>query len=466
MNKQKPNSPLSESAIAPASALAALFIGYAVQISNGHLHNQSIAWVSAAILVLLIGVVWHPPGAWRLGKQDLVLAILVVGAAFQFTRLYTAQPVIYLSGGQSLSPFFGAVALAAMLTGLGLSKHTLVERWQPWLLVAVFCYAGQWVLKLSPDPAIDVFVFQRDALAALLTGNNPYELTFPNIYGNNANYGPGIVEGGRLQFGYPYLPLSLLLVLPGEILGDFRYAQLIALAITALMFARLAPGPVGRTLAAVYLFTPRIFFILEQSWTEPLLVFTATLVLWIAWRRPHWLPYAVGLLFVTKQFLVIVVPIVYLLIRYQSIELKQAGPWVLKVVVTGAIVTLPFALWGFDGFWKSVVMLQFHLPFRPDSLSYLAFFATEGQPPITHYFAFLIAGFGSLLAFWRVPRNPAGFFVSAALIFILFFAFNKQAFCNYYFLVLGLSCVAVAACFPGDPVMEKRKGALTGGGVG
>jgi hypothetical protein len=44
----------------------------------------------------------------------------------------------------------------------------------------------------------------------------------------------------------------------------------------------------------------------------------------------------------------------------------------------------------------------------------------------------------------RVPRTPAGFAASTALIFALFFAFNKQAFCNYYFVVFAASCCAAA----------------------
>ena len=31
-----------------------------------------------------------------------------------------------------------------------------------------------------------------------------------------------------------------------------------------------------------------------------------------------------------------------------------------------------------------------------------------------------------------------------------FFAFNKQAFCNYYFFVIGAMCCAIAACADQD----------------
>ncbi len=57
-------------------------------------------------------------------------------------------------------------------------------------------------------------------------------ITFPDVYdGKLAVYATGVSQNGRLQFGYPYPPLTLLLALPGHLLGDFRYAQLAALTL-------------------------------------------------------------------------------------------------------------------------------------------------------------------------------------------------------------------------------------------
>ena len=42
------------------------------------------------------------------------------------------------------------------------------------------------------------------------------------------------------------------------------------------------------------------------------------------------------------------------------------------------------------------------------------------------------------------PRTPAGFAGGVALVYFAFFAFNKQAFENYYFFVIGALCCAVA----------------------
>ena len=109
-------------------------------------------------------------------------------------------------------------------------------------------------------------------------------------------------------------------------------------------------------------------------------------------------------------------------------------------------------MWNPAAFWQSVVALQFHQPFRPDALSVLSWWASRGhaQPPALISFA--VAAAASLLALWRLPRTPAGFAMAIALTFFVFFAFNKQAFCNYYFFVIGALCAAVAAWRPPEAI--------------
>ena len=42
------------------------------------------------------------------------------------------------------------------------------------------------------------------------------------------------------------------------------------------------------------------------------------------------------------------------------------------------------------------------------------------------------------------PRTAAGFAGSVGLVMLVFFAFSKQAFANYYFFVIGALCCAAA----------------------
>ena len=116
----------------------------------------------------------------------------------------------------------------------------------------------------------------------------------------------------------------------------------------------------------------------------------------------------------------------------------------MKALAIGAAVSLPLALWNISAFTRDVVTLQIHQPFRLDALSYMAMGAQRSSPWPT-LFAFIAAVLAVGLSVLRAPRTPAGFAGAVTLTYFGFFAFNKQAFCNYYYFVLGALCCAVAA---------------------
>src|SRR2546430_15165073 len=94
--------------------------------------------------------------------------------------------------------------------------------------------------------------------------------------------------------GPPSPPLSALLSLPGHLLGDHRYSLIAATIVSAALMAWLRPGPLPAGAAALLLFTPRRFFVLEQGFTEPYVVLALTCVVLFARRVPKALPYEVG----------------------------------------------------------------------------------------------------------------------------------------------------------------------------
>jgi 4-amino-4-deoxy-L-arabinose transferase-like glycosyltransferase len=284
----------------------------------------------------------------------------------------------------------------------------------------------------------------------LLAGKNPYTLTFPNIYGDSsAFYGPGMSVDNRLQFGFPYPPLSLLLAVPGAILGgDFRYSQLIALAAGGALIALARGGRMGLAAAALYMFSPRGFFVLEQGWTEPYVVALLALVVFCACRFRAGLGVALGLLLASKQYMILALALVPLL---QPLGPNRRPRWrwiaalAIPAIAVATIVTMPLALWDLPAFIHSVVALQFHQPFRADALSFLAAFAYVTGGHLPGGCGFVAATLATLLALRRCRCTPAGFSAATAFVFFSFFAFNKQAFCNYYSFVVGALCVALGA---------------------
>ena len=107
---------------------------------------------------------------------------------------------------------------------------------------------------------------------------NPYAIDFPDPYAakNLPFYGKGLAVGGRLMFGYPYLPVLLLLVIPAYLAGDIRYAHIAAILIAAVLMHRIATDTIGRLAATLFLFTPWIFKLEELGWTDAFTVLFVT----------------------------------------------------------------------------------------------------------------------------------------------------------------------------------------------
>lgn len=339
---------------------------------------------------------------------------------------------------------------------------------------------GLFVLHAAPQPGVDVCLFQRESAAALLAGRNPYAITFADPYPADANvYGPGLSVGGRLQFGYPYPPLPLLMILPAHALGDFRFAQWAALGIAG-AFIAIAKGrsrdckgavdpttecplPHGRgsfnrrdradsswgvPVAALLLFSPSTFFVLEAGWIEPLCVLFLAATVFFGSRVGvrSWaamgLVISLGLLIASKQYMVLVLPLIGLLPAG-----SRCDRWVrlISALAIAAAASLPLALWNLPAFLHSVVWLQFGQPFRPDSLSLPAMLWAVARVQAPAWLAFVAAGGVAACCRWALPRSAGNFALAAGATLIVFFAFNKQAFCNYYFLVLGCLAAALGA---------------------
>lgn len=447
----------SERWLAPALVLASVTLGAALQTSDGTLSPKALALTVAAFALLLSAAVL--PRSRRLAAFDTdgVPLLAAAGVTAHFWALYTSQPINVLGvrgAGLStgLSTFHVGLAVLNLAAGVALlSRRFAFTVAATAALVAVHFALGVWIIQHNPAPPIDVHIFQRDAVAALRSGTNPYAITFPNIYSHTNYYGPGVVVDGRLQFGFPYFPLSLLVAMPGQVLaGDTRWAQLVAMELAAVLMVFARRGAWGLLAAALYLTTPRLFYVLALSWTEPFVVLGTAAVVFAACRRPRAVPWLFGALVALKQYLVFALPLTVLLVG-TPFNRRRLLTLLTKAALVGAAVTLPFVLWNPAAFWNSVVALQFHQPFRPDALSVLAWWASKGHEQPSAAIAFVMAGLVSGLAVWRLPRSAAGFSAAVALTFFAFFLFNKQAFCNYYFFVIGAMCVSLAAY--GEPVV-------------
>ncbi len=316
------------------------------------------------------------------------------------------------------------------------------------LMLTAWLALGIWVIRHTPNPFIDVFVFQQESADALLHGRNPYAMTFTNIYGDGiAVYAPELQKNGRVDFGFPYAPLSLLMILPGYLAGDHRYAQLFALAIAAALIAYSRPGIIATLAAILLLTTSRVFMVIELGWTEPLVILWLAATIWCACRRPKWVPYALGLLLASKQYTIFIPPLAALLVM-PKFTWRAYFILLLKAFLVAAIISLPIILWNLPAFMRSAVTLQLKQPLREDALSYLLWYYWHVDKEAAKAMTWLpFAGVAVMtpLCIWLWPRNAGGFAGALAVVYFTFFALNRQAFCNYYFLVIAAMCCAIAA---------------------
>ncbi|WP_224364660.1 hypothetical protein [Hyalangium versicolor] len=429
---------------------AATVLGVTLQLSNGTLREDALEGLSMTLALCGVGVLVSRVGRWDSLVEGGLTLLLAGGLVVELHQWCMNHPGFYLqlNGPWPYAPFYWGLAAQALVVGALLASSDRLRPWLVPLLLMVSFSVGVWLLRTSPSPFIDVFVFQAQGSEALLRGHNPYAMTFPNIYGHAHFYGEGIVQNGRLMFGFPYPPLSLYFSVLGKVLGgDPRYAQLVAITLAAGFMAYARGGRLAAGAAALLLLTPRALFVLEMAWTEPLLIGLLAATVFCACRYPRALPYVLGLLVAVKQYTVFILPLIPLLTPLRG---RQLWDWLWRAGVTAVVVSLPLIALNPKAFLWSVAELQFHQPFRTDALSYLSWWVSKGHPQPPVWIAFAGTGVAIALALWRAPRTPAGFAASVAFVYCVFFALNKQAFTNYYYFVLGALCIAVAARTPAE----------------
>ena len=360
--------------------------------------------------------------------EPLFLAALSLQAA----QLLIARPQWAMRDGAEVFAMMAVVVIGcAVATAAGSGK----------LLPAAMLLLALYVVCKTPNPWIDVHQLHVDSFQDLLRGHDPYGETRQNIYAAYPGlrfYSPEVLADGgrRIKVGFPYPPLQLLLTLPGYLLtGDYRYVQALALPISAALMIAAGRTRLALAGAALLLLTPSVLYVVEGSWTEPMVVLMFSLALFCRARAPRHLWWALSLLFSIKQYTVALL----LVLPFLRVDRRT----LLKAFALALGLNLPFFLWSPRGFIRDLVFFEALQPIRLDSLSFLTRALAAGMHwPLSIGFVLL---FGLLvLALWRAPRTAWAFASSTALAYTAFFAFAKQSFANYYLFPLAAGCWALA----------------------
>lgn len=410
---------------------------------NGNVAASLVALViaAAATACALVrpGVV---PAGERAARAERVLVGTLVGAGVALTA---ARLVPGILGGTPLPAVAAAGAAvvglaAAARTRLRVSRGTVVFG----LVLGLWAVLAVALLRSSPAN-IDVEVYLREGSRALARGSNPYTISVPNIYPPDVAaqvYGPGMVVDGRVEWGFVYPPLPLLVAFPAYLLGDVRYGQLVAMVVTAVALWHLAVARIGRTAAVLAVAAVPAVPLLTLAFTEPVsAALLAGGVLALTRRRLVLGAVLLALLLVSKQYFVVVLPLVALLRPWLTRRSVIAG------LAAAAVVTLPFVLVDPAAFAEAVTGVQ-AAPLRPDSVSLLvaAVGAFSWPPPGTYAVLPVVVGLLTALVLARyAPRTPAAFAAAVGLTLLVTILLSKQAFANYYFMASSALLVAAVA---------------------
>ena len=428
-------------------ALGAVSMGIALQINDGMFQPAALALATLASALAVWAALLRDRGGPPLPAE----VMLGLGFLHGLWCHLLGMPTIYLDP-RRLQGFRGLALLALLAGSAYLCLHLRASLQKARFLAVLACFAamGAAVIHLSRSPRVDVWLFQQIGGEAFWSGYSPYSISYPDLYEATGEtlkmYGPEVVHDHRV-FMYPYPPLTALLSAPAwAALGDVRYLGLAAMTAAGWAIGRLGGGVTGELAALFLLFQGRSFFVLEQAWTETLVIaafaVTALLIAKPSKRVPPWLGLglAAGVLAASKQYSpLLILPLALAIPRGQR---PRAALVALALVIATA---LPFLLLDAEGLWRGVVRMQLLQPLRTDSLSLLALYARSFGPPAWGALpAFLAAG-AVLLLTLRGTLSLARAATSAAAAWLVFVLLNKQAFCNYDFLGTGLLCVAVAA---------------------
>lgn len=430
--------------------IAAAALGQAIQTHDGLYDRGGLVCLTVAMIACGAAFVPAVTRRLRLDLRATLAAVLLL----QFMELFLHRPAseTALARGVRATLFphacLGIAAIAAVMIAAG-SKLWRAAFWVA--VVAILC-AGLWVIQATPDPHMDVWWAQQAGLSALTEGKSPFSSKFPDIYEGAAFYPEWLRSGELIDVGFPYPPLTLALSLPSFLAtGDLRYGNAIYLALAAIIIAHLSRRRTAALAALLLLTTPRVFFVLESGWTEPSVILCFAIAVFCAVHAVKALPMALGLAVVSKQNMPLMLPLVPLL--REQLRTLRGRPVLFLAAIVAPLASVFAVLPDVRGFLRSSVLFPAQVPLRTDILSYPAMFANElgfQSSPLA-----IALGFGASIAtilvmLRRAPRTPSGFAAACGATFLVFFAFNKYAACNYYFFVIAVLCCAAAAHADGE----------------
>jgi hypothetical protein len=427
--------------------LASAMIGVVIIPSRGHYRADSMVLVFAALgVVVTLLVDFVRARRLEVGAKTIERIVFVVLGAFVMSAIIDAKLLIAVDSSWWTLRCLSIAELALLATYL----RALSPEGSPWptyrfaLFGVCLLLAFVETVHLSPTPTIDVWTVQTQGARALVAGLNPFQVV------GVVDTAPGVV---RDDVPYVYPPLQVLLTTPGYLLGDVRVTMGTALLLLGLSLRDLTLRS-GRKLPALLLdapalvvwLSPKLLFIFQQSWVDPVQIALIASGTALAVRRRVW-PAAIvfGLVLASKQTMFWVAPLVF--VTFPFFRLRHAA----VAIAIPVLSYLPFALWNWPALLHANLGFVAGLPARPDALSFVNWASIALGVHVPYAIAFPIAGTMVGYVMLRRRAEPPIVGVALFLTYFVFFTMNKWTFANYYFSLLGMAALGAAMALHRPP---------------
>ena len=278
----------------------------------------------------------------------------------------------------------------------------------------------------STTPSIDVWNFTNQAAAAF-----PHE----NFYGRAWSGVSPHPAPHVLTQGFPYLPMSVVLLAPFEWLtGDIRWGLLAGLLAAGLVVLHRHRGTDAALLVLLLWTTPGNLLMIENAWNETLLLALLLPALLCASRgRPILGTVLLILALATKQHVWVVLPV---LAAWAPVGPRRA----IQAAGGAALLCLPWLISNPTVFVHDTVWFHLEMAPREDATTLYILAMRLGWEPPSWLPVMLLMSCVAVIAYLVHRRRPGLSGISAAVALTLLIAnlVNKQAFLNQYWLVAGL----------------------------
>lgn len=423
--------------LAATVAVAAVWVAAWV----ASIHGVFTAWGVLAMCLLvpaLFVALWSGAAFGRLPSWVFLLAVPT-----GLLSLALAPPVI-----NQVPVVRGLLIAGIVVAGVALLAWSAIPAWSaistssmsgsisgrrsPRAMVAgilALVAASYALVIIGSHPLIDVWVILQDTARGLLHQQNPYQMRFPNV------------PAGETSSCFNYWPMTFLSTAPGQwLFGDVRYVE----AGCVLASSGLLAWQAGRSsgwrdrqgiaLAVLVALVPGSLLVVQQAWTEPMLLLGMVGAAVLMRRNQYtWAAVPLGLALATKQHLVILLPLLLFWPRFGWRRLLVTGG-------VAAAVSAPWVLADWSRFRLCTVDFFLDAQGPAQSLSVWRLFPGALQLPM------LLLGMAGavVVVLLRCPRSPSGFLIGSGAVLSAFDLFNKQTFTNQWWLAGTLVLAGMA----------------------